>query len=743
MKEDHPMNAPRLAMTNVQAWVVVLTLPLLVAGQDQAPPTEPVPAASPQPPDPASAERVSEAYRLLQLAVDRGNQERDYPGALEAARAALKIFIEVHGEAHPMVASTHELIARIHDRNGDIPGEIEALGAYEKVLILLRGPDDWKVQNARLLREDRMRVAAMTPEERELIDQAARSYERALELARAGRIDEAFTPLEAAVEASRRALGEQHRDQAVYLELKTRLHAAQQKYDTARGSQEQALALYAAIQGERHPAYIAAVRQLAGVVEGQGDFVRSASLCERALALHREVLPEEAEERAGLMEHLALLLLVQGDHASARAQAAEAVAIREKIAQAELRRREGLGGLGFGRRRSAFGVPSPGLGMGGPRGSFLNSSRGTRDRPPPFGMGHILPEGFLNPSFFGPWQGDPMGSIFPGYSRDEPGGSDADVVAMSSSPTHPWTLRNRARMLLQRVDQQGGGLTGVLHAPGFEPDSRFMRGPGWIAFAHSLGRFADALAADGEVQQARIARLRSLEIGLEATDPNEETSAEYAGFVAEFAGLLQEFNELDLSRNLAEQSVVLRRDLPGEQHPDYAESLDRLATVLWLQGDHIAAMLLLERAFELRRLALGEGHPEVAETLHRLTLLHTERGDRPEARRQAGRALALYESFVRATLPFQPERQRLALLAHTARSLSAFLDLADRTPEQAEEAYRHLLAWKGIATEAAAAQRAAAATPELRALADELQQVRDELTRISHQWNGIGLPDLP
>src|SRR5262249_29421686 len=160
----------------------------------------------------------------------------------------------------------------------------------------------------------------------------------------------------------------------------------------------------------------------------------------------------------------------------------------------------------------------------------------------------------------------------------------------------------------------------------------------------------------------------------------------------------------DLAQSLALQSVVQRKLARGDRHPAYAAGLDRLADVLWLRGDRTQAMLLYEKAREIRRAVLGEGHIDLAGSSYRLAPLHEEWGDAEEARRQAKESLRLSEAYVMSGLPFLPERQRLALLAHSTRTLSSFLDVTGSAPDDAREAYRHLVAWKGVATEAAAAQ---------------------------------------
>ena len=66
---------------------------------------------------------------------------------------------------------------------------------------------------------------------------------------------------------------------------------------------------------------------------------------------------------------------------------------------------------------------------------------------------------------------------------------------------------------------------------------------------------------------------------------------------------------------LCRQALEIRRTALGENHPDYAGSLNNLALLYHSMGDYAAALPLLRQALEIRRIALGENHPDYATSL--------------------------------------------------------------------------------------------------------------------------------
>ena len=51
----------------------------------------------------------------------------------------------------------------------------------------------------------------------------------------------------------------------------------------------------------------------------------------------------------------------------------------------------------------------------------------------------------------------------------------------------------------------------------------------------------------------------------------------------------------------------------GENHPDYATSLNNLAVLYQARGDYAKAEPLHRQALEIRKRVLGENHPDYAE----------------------------------------------------------------------------------------------------------------------------------
>ncbi len=99
----------------------------------------------------------------------------------------------------------------------------------------------------------------------------------------------------------------------------------------------------------------------------------------------------------------------------------------------------------------------------------------------------------------------------------------------------------------------------------------------------------------------------------------------------------------DQGRTLLEQSVALRRRMPGEDGLDLATSLHNLARLLEEQAEHGRARRLYEEALAIREKALGPEHPDVGRTLLGLGQVLEAQGDLKGAIRIQERALANLE----------------------------------------------------------------------------------------------------
>jgi tetratricopeptide (TPR) repeat protein len=105
--------------------------------------------------------------------------------------------------------------------------------------------------------------------------------------------------------------------------------------------------------------------------------------------------------------------------------------------------------------------------------------------------------------------------------------------------------------------------------------------------------------------------------------------------------LLQAQGDLAGARPYFEQALAITRQVLGEQHPDTAQSLNNLGGLLQAQGDLAGAQPYLEQALAIRRQVLGEQHPDTAQSLNNLGSLLQDRGDLAGAKAYLEQALAI------------------------------------------------------------------------------------------------------
>ncbi len=71
---------------------------------------------------------------------------------------------------------------------------------------------------------------------------------------------------------------------------------------------------------------------------------------------------------------------------------------------------------------------------------------------------------------------------------------------------------------------------------------------------------------------------------------------------------------------LYRQAMEIRKVQLGENHPDYATSLNNLAGLYKAMGRLTDAEPLFRQAMEIRKVQLGENHPHYATSLHNLAV---------------------------------------------------------------------------------------------------------------------------
>ncbi len=98
------------------------------------------------------------------------------------------------------------------------------------------------------------------------------------------------------------------------------------------------------------------------------------------------------------------------------------------------------------------------------------------------------------------------------------------------------------------------------------------------------------------------------------------------------------YNEaITLQKNVVE----IRKKVLGEEHPDYATSLNALGMYNDHNGNYTEAIRLVTLAMEIRKKVLGEDHPDYAISLNNLAIYYADLGNYTEAIRLATKENAI------------------------------------------------------------------------------------------------------
>jgi len=106
-----------------------------------------------------------------------------------------------------------------------------------------------------------------------------------------------------------------------------------------------------------------------------------------------------------------------------------------------------------------------------------------------------------------------------------------------------------------------------------------------------------------------------------------EDHTEFATSLNNLARLYAAMGRYGEAEPLYSHAAAIRRLILGENHPDFAQSLHNLAELYRYVGNYARAKPLYHRAVEIRGLTLGQGHPDLAQSLHGLAELYRAMGN--------------------------------------------------------------------------------------------------------------------
>ena len=223
-----------------------------------------------------------------------------------------------------------------------------------------------------------------------------------------------------------------------------------------------------------------------------------------------------------------------------------------------------------------------------------------------------------------------------------------------------------------------------------------------------------------------------------ARKPWAKLHPDYAKSLQWLATIYQYQRDYTKAELTVKQGLAIRKKALGEAHPLYSDSLNQLANLYDEQGDYAKAEPLYRQALAIRKNALGEAHPLYAQSLNGLALLYRSQGDCLKAEPLLRQALVICEKNFTVTMGMQSERQQLAIEKLLRSNLDDYLSLTQTAGAagNAADAYRHVLGWKGAVFSTQATARQARANPQFAPLFDELLSVSTRLATLS-----LAVPD--
>jgi tetratricopeptide (TPR) repeat protein len=705
------------------------------------------------PPLTAEQKECLKARGHLLKEVNRLIQEGKHAEAVTAVERQVAREREAFGGAHEKVATSLKLLATVHEIREDFAA---ARKTRQEVLTMRAGRyggRHWRVAESRVQLADVDRLALIGREGRARLTQARALEAEAARLRKANRPREALPIARRALALHREVWGEEHPAYAAALHNLAVLHRELKEDGVARALYQQALAVRKRLLGEDHPTYGEGLHELAALCGRAREYDKARGLFERALAVFKEALGEADHSSRVISNNLASLYRLLGEYDKARNLYEHTLALEKRLLgenhpayattlyslanvcrdQGQFREAHALYERALALRKRLLGEESP------PYAATLNGLGSLCLRLGDYERARGLLEQALA------LRRKLLGEDHPDYAR-----SLNNVAALHERLGE----YARARELLEHalkvqrraLGEDDPGYASVLH--------------NLAALHHELGDYGKAREmyervlgvrrkTFGETHPLYLDTLNNLaglheqmgDCGKARPDleralalrrkEHGEAHPAYALALHNLAGLYHATGELAKAGKLYERALVLRKHLLGEEHPDSVSSLHNLAAVRKDLGAHREARELYERAFALEQRWPGETRFRRSATLSSLAMLHRSTGEIPRAARCAHQAFLLRHSLLANGFAAESERGRLIFLGQQRGYLDTYLAFALDAATPPAELYQAVLAWKGALSARTAEERVARQRPELRPLVRRLQTTRAGLAQLA------------
>ena len=197
------------------------------------------------------------------------------------------------------------------------------------------------------------------------------------------------------------------------------------------------------------------------------------------------------------------------------------------------------------------------------------------------------------------------------------------------------------------------------------------------AIARTLKDLARTVADGGDLNAAipLMRRAVSMQRALRGNDPHPDL----AEVLNDMGTLLWRQGDMDGCESFYRESLAMNRRLLGDKHPEIANGLENVAMALEDKGDLAGAEALYRQSLEMRRELLGASHPDYGRTLLNLALLQGDRGDTKDSIANVRQVLLIYRKAYPAD---HPETARVLNIIGSSLTMAGDYAQADRYLEE-------------------------------------------------------------
>ena len=584
---------------------------------------------------------LGELYRELE----------EFEKAVAHHKQALAIRAKLLGEDHVDYTTSLNNLALTHEQKGEYelaePLYIEALDTRERVLgdgheyvafsrnnlaLYYSGRGVYTKAGPLYEKVAEYRRQAFGPEHTEYADSL--NY-WALNFYRLGKYSRAEELYEQALTVQRKALGERHESVGLLLNNLGLVHVVTGRFAKAEQTYQLALEISREALGERHPRCALVLINQANMYATQARYDKAEPLCKLAVEIRREAFGEQHLDYARGLDSLVQLYTGSGAYGQAESWCRRSLEIKRTV---------------VGESHPSFATTLSEL-------SSIYARQGKYAKAEQLCRQSLQIRKRL------------LGAMHPYYADSL---NSLGMLLVSSGDYAQAEPLFRTSLDIRR--QAYGEASAIVSAS-------------WsnLGFLYQQTKDYD---------QAEEAYLQALNVILKTFDQRHPS---YATMLNNLATLyMSRTSTLEKGGDRCREVVMLRKEVLGEEHPDYALALKNLAFYHSMRGDYAKAAELNRAALDVWLRALGENHTNTAVALSDLGYLSVLTGDSKSAAELLGRASDIHMRNLRETFAVQTERQKLLLLNKSRAYLDGWLTVAGAADVSPSEIYDRILLWKGI-----------------------------------------------